>query len=353
MTTNTETPAAPPVPAEAPEPAVPSVPVRPDDRIDHRSKDDGYEREMSLLEQLIPDETDAPAEADPGDEADEAPKADELPAEDEPVAEEDSEEEPQPEASDDVPDELEDAYSALQADGWRLAELKALSKANLIRMGKAAAKRQSDVKAKFDKFSAEIGELKQKASTAKDKSEAEPGGESPSQPAGVNLAALTKQFSQVTGLDEGEAEPLLAQLQTTFTGPLSKELARANETIDTMGSILGDLVFEEVRKAKVETYPDLASKQGVEALQAKLKRLDRSAYSDLPFRDRIEAMVEDAAGLAFRGKAEAPEPPRKKRAPTNRQPSLPGQTPATHGMSHEAREMATLEAIERKYGLMS
>lgn len=290
------------------------------------------------------------ADADPGDEAEpvetEQPEADELAAEGEAQAEEGSED-PQPEVAEE-PDELEEAYGVLQADGWRLSELKGLSKAALLRMSKAAAKRQADVRSKFDQHSAEIGTLKQKLESV-GKSEAEPGRESPGQPASANLSEIAKRFAEVAGIEQRDAEPILAELGNSFTAPLRAELEASTNAIRALGAMVDELTFERVQDGLEDRFPQIKTAEGVQQLKKQLKRLNPQAYADLSYRERARAMVEDAAELAYRG-AEAPKP-KPKVAPKRNQPSLPGAKTKPHSPSPEAADLEAWRAAARKHGV--
>lgn len=297
----------------------------------------------------------APVEAaDPGDGDNEDP-GDEAVAEAQPEAAEQAEGEEEPEEGDaeasaepEGPDELDEAYKALQLDGWRLAELKGLSKAALIRMGKAAVKRQSDVRSKFDKHSAEIGELKQKLESV-GKSETEPGTESPGQPVSANLAEIAKRFAEVSGIEQRDAEPILSELGHAFTAPLRKELEASSNAVQALGAMLDELVFERVQDGLVDRFPQIKTDEGVSQIKKQLKRLNPAAYSDLSYRERARAMVEDAAGLAFKS-AEAPTP-KPKVAPKRNQPSLPGAKTKTHRSNPEADALDIWRSLEKKHGV--
>lgn len=289
----------------------------------------------------------ASVDADPGDEADETPEADELPAEEQVEPEEVDDKPAEPEGAEE-PDELDEAYKALQLDGWRLADLKGLSKASLLRMGKAVTKRQTDVRSKFDKHSAEIGELKQKLESV-GKSEAEPGRESPGQPASANLAEIAKRFAEVSGIEQRDAEPILAELGNSFAAPLREQLEASSNAIQALGSMVDELVFERVQDGLADRFPQIKTADGISAIKKQLKRLNPQAYSDLSYRERAQAMVEDAAGLAFKA-AETPQP-KPKVAPKRNQPSLPGAKTKPHRPDPETSALETWRALERKHGV--
>lgn len=306
---------------------------------------------LKLLDATLAKHGIGPGEdSDPGDEAPEAeqeyPEASER-AEEEKEPEEGGDKPAEPEGSDE-PDELDEAYKALQVDGWRLADLKGLSKASLIRMGKAATKRQADVRSKFDSHSAEIGTLKQKLESI-GKSEAEPERESTGQPASANLAEIAKRFAEVAGIEQRDAEPILSELGNSFTAPLRKELEASNNALQALGSVLDELVFERVQAGLEDRFPQIKTAEGVASIKKQLKRLNPAAYSDLSYRERAQAMVEDAAGLAFKV-AEQPQP-KPKVAPKRNQPSLPGPKTKPHRLDPEAAAMDTWKALERKHGV--
>ena len=94
---------------------------------------------------------------------------------------------------------------------------------------------------------------------------------------------------------------------------------------------------------------DKAREEGEAAIKKQIKRLNPQAYGDLSYRERARAMVEDAAGLAFKN-AEAPKPKRKV-APKRNQPSLPGARTKQHRASPEADALDAWAALEKKHGV--
>lgn len=271
------------------------------------------------------DEIGVPAGEEPESPVEETPLQEDTPSD----QEEDRE---QPEAQESAEPELEKAMAALRRDGLPQALIEKMSNEEVLEYGEKRAKVQGDT----DDAYRQLSELKNGEETPTESSEpSETIAESAEVTPTVDLKEAVQPFAEIFGDDAAQA------LQSVTQAAIQPYV----EQLQMQANAMEALMIDSARGQLSGEYPQLASQEGYQAVQDRMKSLLKTGdYSD------VNSLMSDAARITFA--SESNSQARNYQSKLAQDRSSGQMTPSDKGsipqksMTDDDRDNAMLAALE-------
>lgn len=213
----------------------------------------------------------------------------------------------EPEKTDDA---LDDAYSVLLRDGWKVGQLTKLARRDVLELAKHRAKVQRDTDEAFaerdrlQKLSKESTQVSEESATGSDTA-----APVPALPSLADLSTVARPFAEAIENAEDPSDALAAFTQhvvETQTRDVQDRVTKLDEQTRVLSAFLEDMVWDRARGELSERIPQLSQDSDFERVKEAALGLGQERHKDKTGIPRLVALLEDAAKL------ELPDAPSKK-----------------------------------------